>query len=150
MLGLTTSNPIEKSPHRHLIGRYGNRIAKGPFTADGAMRWPRTTAPIICTAATRMGQGRVGVRDVQRREGRRRDSDARSADGMRVSGYREGEMQPPERPNQLVVDYEATTDKATVINLTQHSYFNLAGRRPTTFWATAHAERGAIRQWMRA
>jgi aldose 1-epimerase len=29
--------------------------------------------------------------------------------------------------NELVINYEATTDKPTVLNLSQHSYFNLAG-----------------------
>ena len=29
--------------------------------------------------------------------------------------------------NELLVDYEAQTDQSTIINLTQHSYFNLSG-----------------------
>lgn len=34
--------------------------------------------------------------------------------------------------NELIIHYEATSDKPTIINLTQHSYFNLAGPKSTT------------------
>ena len=111
-----------------IIGRYGNRIAKGRFSIDGRpTRWRPTTARTICTAACAASTSTCGRRRpagenrcaFRAYEPRRRRRLSRQLAGA-------GDLQLTDR-NELIVDYTATTDKATPVNLTQHSYFNLAG-----------------------
>ena len=114
-----------------LVGRYGNRIAQGRFTLDGH----------TYQLAQNNGQNHLhgGVRgfdkivwDCAARDDPRGPSlvfTHTSPDGdegypgtlpVRVSYTLTGN-------NELVIDYHASTDKPTIVNLTQHSYFNLAG-----------------------
>lgn len=113
-----------------LIGRYANRI-KGGFTIDGH-HYALTANPkgitlhsgrpfygaLVWAAKTVRDQGRAGV--VLSRV---------SPDGEQ--GF-PGELHISvtytlNDSNDLRLDYEATTDKPTVVNLTNHVYFNLAG-----------------------
>jgi aldose 1-epimerase len=114
-----------------IIGRYGNRIAKGKFTLDGK----------AYTLATNNGPnslhgGNKGF-DKQLWTITTKDSpEGSSAIFTRTSpdgeeGY-PGTLQARVTytltdKNELIIDYHATTDKATPVNLTQHTYWNLAG-----------------------
>ena len=125
----------EKSPYFGCTaGRYANRIAKGSFTLDGKE----------FKLATNNGPNHLhgGERGFDKHVWSTRVSETktavtftrRSPDGE--EGY-PGNLTSKvtytlTNDNELKVEYEATTDKPTVLNLTNHTYFNLAGEGDPT------------------
>jgi aldose 1-epimerase len=114
-----------------LIGRYGNRIGKGKFKIDGT----EYTLPVN-NGVNHLHGGPTGFDkvfwDIE---------DVSSSDGASIKlTYlsKDGEQGYPGNltavvtytlndSNEWVIKYSATTDKKTVVNLTQHTYFNLTG-----------------------
>jgi aldose 1-epimerase len=110
-----------------IVGRYGNRIAHGSFTIDGkTYNVPKNNGP------NSLHGGTVGF-------------DRKVWQAHEVPGGVEFTLVSPDgdqgypgtltahvkytvqAPGTLRIDYTATTDKSTVVNLTNHTYFNLAG-----------------------
>jgi aldose 1-epimerase len=113
-----------------IIGRYANRIANGRFTLDGrTYTLPKNNGPNTLHGGTTRTFDRV-VWDSEPLQGKTgvvftflsKDGDDGFPGNLKVKvSYRLDDA------SELVIDYEATTDQATPINLTQHSYFNLRG-----------------------
>ena len=130
------------------VGRYANRIAKGKFTLDGK----------TYTLATNDGPNSLhgGLKGFDKRMWKI-DSVSSGPDAKVVLSYvsADGEEGFPgqlkvtatyslNEQNELRLDYRATTSKPTVLNLTNHSYFNLSGndaRDVMDDMVTLHAER---------
>ena len=114
-----------------IVGRYANRIARGHFTLDGT-----TYTLAVNNGPNSLHGGLRGfdkviwnARPFQNQEGQGVALDYTSANGE--EGYpgtlRTTVTYTLTPDDRLIVDYLATTDKATPINLSQHSYWNLVG-----------------------
>nr|WP_231615425.1 aldose epimerase family protein [Novipirellula artificiosorum] len=124
-------NAVDKPYFGAVVGRYGNRIAKGEFSIDG-----ETYTLATNNNANHLHGGVIGFDKVV--------WDAKPMEGDGWSGielsYLAKDLEEGypgnlnvkvtyrlTNANELVIDYLATTDKKTPVNVTQHTYFNLKG-----------------------
>lgn len=113
------------------IGRFGNRLAGGAFELDGK----RYQVPQNDKDNSLHG----GPQGFDKRVWKAEPSNGKDSVGVTLTYLSaDGEMGFPGNlktdvtyslndQNELRIDYKASTDKPTVLNLTNHSYFNLAG-----------------------
>jgi len=113
------------------VGRFANRIAKGRFTLDG-----KTYQLPINNGANSLHGGTMGFGQVAWTVTDVKSGPKASVTLQYVSP--DGDQNYPGRmmvtavyclneSNELTVDYRATTDKPTIVNISNHAYWNLAG-----------------------
>jgi aldose 1-epimerase len=113
------------------VGRYANRIAHGSFSIDG-----KDYTLFKNNGENTLHGGKVGF---NKKWWEAKDVSTKSAPALQLAYVsKDGEEGFPgdlsvrvtftlKEDDALQIDYRATTDKKTVLNLTNHSYFNLAG-----------------------
>ena len=111
-----------------LIGRYGNRIANGQFQLDGQSYQLPQNNNGHCLHGGPKGYHAV-TWDARQLDGQSVELTYLSPDGE--AGF-PGNLKVKviyrlTDDNAIDIQYEATTDKPTIVNLTNHSYFNLSG-----------------------
>ena len=129
VLGFDTLEGYTKSTGSYLgavVGRYGNRIAKGQFTLDGkTYQIPVNNGPNSLHGGTK-GFDKYVWESKEVPDGV--EFTHVSPDGdMGYPGKLTATVKYTLKGNTLRIDYSATTDKDTVVNLTNHAYFNLHG-----------------------
>jgi aldose 1-epimerase len=113
------------------VGRYANRIAKGAFTLDGvAYQLPINNGPNCLHSGPNGFNTKVfDAKEIETPQGKVVEMHFLSPDGENgfpgtLDFYVSFNLT---EKNELVINYKATTDKPTVLNVTNHSYFNLKG-----------------------
>src|ERR1044071_9759112 len=128
-LGFATLDEYVQCPRYFgaLIGRHANRIARGRFSLDGV------EYQLPCNNGANHLHG--GFKGFDKRMWDVRESD----NSLHLTYFsKDGEEGYPGNltafvdytllDNELRIDYRATTDRDTIVNLTNHSYFNLRGK----------------------
>src|SRR6266851_954543 len=121
----------DKSYFGALVGRYGNRIGHAQFVLDGK----------TYTLAKNNGENSLhgGIKGFNKALWKAKILSKKGGQSLELSYLsKDGEEGFPGNlkvivtytwdANALMIEYSATTDKKTVVNLTNHSYFNLAGQ----------------------
>ncbi|PYU74738.1 MAG: galactose-1-epimerase [Acidobacteria bacterium] len=132
VLGYDTADGYvnDKSYFGAIVGRYGNRIAHAQFVLDGK----------TCTLAKNNGENSLhgGIKGFNKAVWTAKVLSTKDGQSLELSYLsKDGEEGFPGNlkvsviytltdANALRIEYSATTDKRTVVNLTNHSYFNLA------------------------
>jgi aldose 1-epimerase len=131
VVGFKSITDYEKSTEPYFgatIGRYGNRIAKGKFTLDG-----KNYSLFTNNGQNTLHGGKKGYQYVV--------WDAKQPNDQTLELHylsKDGDENFPGNldvkvtytltdDNELKMDYEAKTDKNTIVNLTNHAFFNLNG-----------------------
>jgi len=115
-----------------IIGRYGNRIAHGQFKLEGkAYTLPKNDGDNTLHGGTTGFNKRLWTaKNVSGSKGQALELTYLSKDGEEgfPGNLSARVVYTLTDQNELHIDYSATTDKDTVVNLTNHSYFNLGGQ----------------------
>ncbi len=121
----------DKSYFGAIVGRYGNRIGHAQFSLDGK----------TYTLAKNNGENSLhgGIKGFNKAVWAAKELPAKNGQSLELTYLsKDGEEGFPGNlhvrvvytltdSNELKIEYSATTDKKTVVNLTNHTYFNLAG-----------------------